>query len=408
MQQGKEHWQGRNLLVQTMAVVLVACAMMLWGCAPQANTPVSGSAGASASASASAMATSQEPPVIEGLTFDHAMDLQYADRFAVYYYDGGFKVIRVVDDVDYLLVPEGASAPAKLPKGMTVMQGPLDSIYLCATATASLFDAIDSLDTVKFTGTTADSWSIDCMRNAVNDGSIAYAGKYSAPDYERLVSGRCDLALESTMILHAPEVQEAIEKLDIPVFIEHSSFEGEPMGRVEWVKAIGALIDREDAAQAYFDEQAKVMTEMEQYANTDKTVAYFSVNSTGQVIVRRPGDFVAKSINIAGGKYAFPDLDDSGTMSTLKMSMEQFYATAVNVDYLVYNGTIEASLSSIQDLVDLDATFADYKAVREGHVWTVDKDMYQSTDKIAAMIEDFHILVTDGAESDMTFLHKVN
>ena len=336
------------------------------------------------------------------------MDLQYADRFAVYYYEDGFKVIRVVDDVDYLLVPEGAKVPAKLPKNMVVLQAPLDHIYLCATATASLFNAIDSLDTVKFTGTNVDGWSIDCMREAVGDGRIAFAGKYSAPDYEKLVSGGADLALESTMILHAPEVQEAIAKLDIPVFIEHSSFESEPMGRVEWVKVVGALIDREDAAQAYFDEQAKVMAEMEQYQNTGKTVAFFSVNSTGQVIVRRPGDFVAKSINIAGGKYAFPDLDDSGTMSTLKMSMEQFYATAVNVDYLVYNGTIEAALKSVNDLVALDSTFADYKAVREGNVYTCDKDMYQSIDKIGAMIEDFHILVSGGSADDMTFLHKVS
>lgn len=378
-----------------LAIVVLACTLCLVGCSPSSRS--------------SASSTSKDgEPTIEGLTYQSKMDLEYATCFNVYYYDNGFKVISVTDDVDYLLVPEGASAPAKLPKGMVVLQAPLDHIYLCATATASLFNAIDSLDAVKFTGTTADNWSIDCMREAVSSGAIAYAGKYSAPDYERLVSGGADLALESTMILHAPEVQEAIEKLDIPVFIEHSSFESEPMGRVEWVKVIGALIDREDAATAYFDSQAKVMAEMEKYENTGKTVAFFSVNSTGQVIVRRPGDFVAKSINIAGGKYAFPDLDDSGTTSTLKMSMEQFYATAVNVDYLVYNGTIEAALNKVDDLLALDVTFADYKAVKEGHLYTCDKDMYQSTDKIGAMIEDFHTLVTGGSESDMTFLHKVN
>ncbi len=30
----------------------------------------------------------------------------------------------------------------------------------------------------------------------------------------------CDLAIESTMILHTPKVQEMIEDLDIPVFID--------------------------------------------------------------------------------------------------------------------------------------------------------------------------------------------
>ena len=383
------------------SVLLAACALAL--AALLALTGCS-----SGSGSGSQPAAENGAPTIEGHAYQSSMDLEYATQFAVHYYDGGFKVISIIDDVDYLLVPEGATAPVALPKGMVVLQAPLDRIYLCATATASLFNAIDSLDTVKFSSVTAENWSIDCMTDAMNAGSVAYAGKYNAPDYEKLVSGRANLALESTMILHAPEVQEAIEKLDIPVFIEHSSYESEPMGRVEWVKVIGALIDREDAAKAFFDEQAKVMTEMAQYQNTGKTVAFFSVNSTGQVIVRRPGDFVAKSIEIAGGKYAFPDLDDSSATSTVKISMEQFYSTAVNVDYLVYNGTIETPLSSVDDLLALDATFADYKAVREGHLYTCEKDMYQSTDKIGSMIEDFHTLVSGGPSESMTFLHKVS
>ena len=33
--------------------------------------------------------------------------------------------------------------------------------------------------------------------------------------------------------------------------------------------------------------------------------------------------------------------------------------------------------------------------------------MYQATDKLAELIGDFHILVTDGDDSGMTFLKKV-
>ena len=397
--------KGRSLLGALLLAILLA--FMATGCSQGSSSGSASSASASGAASASA-ASAKEPPAIDGLTFEKAMDLEYADQFAVFYYNDGFKVLRVMSDVDYLIVPEGAQAPAKLPKGMVKLQQPLDSIYLCATATASLFDAIDSLDAIKFTGTDVKGWSIESMRNAVESGTIKYAGKYSAPDYETLVSSGCDMALESTMILHAPEVKEAIEKLDIPVFIEHSSFESEPMGRVEWAKAFGALLNKEDVAEKYFEEQEKVLGEMADFQQTGKTVAFFSVNSTGQVVVRRPGDYISKSIAIAGGSYAFPDLDDSGTLSTLKMSMEEFYKTAVKVDYLIYNGTIEEPLSSIDDLIQLDSTFADYKAVKEGHVYTCDKDMYQATDKIASMIHDFHILVSGGDEQGLVFLTKVS
>ena len=44
----------------------------------------------------------------------------------------------------------------------------------------------------------------------------------SAPDYELIVSEKCGLAIESTMIYHSPEVKEKLEEFGIPVLVEHS------------------------------------------------------------------------------------------------------------------------------------------------------------------------------------------
>ena len=372
------------------AALFVACALLAVGCS-----------GGSSSES------QPQAPQIEGLTYESSMDLKYATQFAVHYYQDGYKVLETANDTQYLVVPEGAQAPSALPEGMVVLQQPLDNIYLAATATASLFDAIGGLDAVTMTGTKVDDWSVDAMREAMDAGKITFVGKYSAPDYETMVDKGCDLALESTMILHSPDVKEALEKLGIPVLIELSSYEADPMGRVEWARFFGALLNREAEADAFFAEQEKIIEDMGVFESTGKTVAFFSVNSNGQVVVRRPGDFITKSIEMAGGEYPFSYLDDSGKLSTMKISMEEFYATAVDADYLVYNGTIEAPLSSLNDLLDKNQTFSEYKAVKEGHLYTTDKDMYQATDKLAELIGDFHILVTDGDDSGMTFLKKV-
>lgn len=73
----------------------------------------------------------------------------------------------------------------------------------------------------------------------MEDGSIVFAGKYSEPDYELLVNSGCNLAIESTMILHTPKVQEMIEQMGIPVFTDRSSYENHPLGRTEWIKSLG-------------------------------------------------------------------------------------------------------------------------------------------------------------------------
>ena len=52
------------------------------------------------------------------------------------------------------------------------------------------------------------------------------------------------------MISHSPEVVENLENFGIPVMIDYSSYESHPLGRVEWVKFYGALLGKEEEAEA--------------------------------------------------------------------------------------------------------------------------------------------------------------
>ena len=128
----------------------------------------------------------------------------------------------------------------------------LDNIYLVATSAMDLFCALDGLDSISLSGTNADGWYIDEAKKALEDGSISFAGKYSAPDYELILSKNCDLAIESTMIYHKPEVKEKLEQFGIPVLVEHSSYESHPLGRTEWLKLYGVLLGKEELADKLF------------------------------------------------------------------------------------------------------------------------------------------------------------
>ena len=183
-------------------------------------------------------------PEIDGLTYESTMDLTYATEFDVYDYKDGYKLLDVHEDRQYLVVPEGKEAPEGLSEDIVVLQQPLDHIYMAATAIMSLLDAVDAIDQVKFSGLNASGWYVEDAKKAMESGDMIYAGKYSEPDYETLVNGECDLAVESTMILHTPKVQEMIEDLDIPVFVDYSSYESHPLGRTEWIILYGAMLNK--------------------------------------------------------------------------------------------------------------------------------------------------------------------
>lgn len=347
-------------------------------------------------------------PEIEGLTYESTMDLTYATEFDVYYYKDGYKLLDVHEDRQYLVVPEGKEVPEGLPEDFVVLQQPLDHIYMAATAIMSLVDAVDAIDQVKFSGVNASGWYVEGAKKAMESGEMIYAGKYSEPDYETLVNGECDLAVESTMILHTPKVQEMIEDLDIPVFVDYSSYESHPLGRTEWIKLYGAMLNKEDAADCFFEEQAQVIEKLKGFENTEKTVVYFYVNTDGSIVVRKSEDYIPSMIEIAGGRYAFKNLKNADSNApSVKLTMEEFYATAVDADYLIYNGTIDGQVKSISDLEAKSNLFSEFEAVKEGNVWYTGKNLYQATDTVGELIMDMHLMLTDGNPKEMTFLEKM-
>lgn len=337
-----------------------------------------------------------------------SMELHYADQFSVDYYDGGYKLISIKDGGSYLVVPEGSEPPSGLSEEIVVLRQPLDHVYLVATSAMDFICGIESLDKIALSGTEASGWYIKEAREAMEAGDIAYAGKYSAPDYERILAAGCDLAVESTMIYHSPEVKEQMETLGIPVLVERSSYESHPLGRMEWIRLYGALFNKEELAEEQFFKQEALLKEAMAGESTGKTAAFFYVSSGGYVNVRKSGDYVAKMISLAGGTYV-PETPggEENALSTMNMEMEAFYAAAREADYILYNSTIDGELETMEQLLEKNSLLSDFKAVKNGNVWCTGKNMFQETMGLGSMILEMHQIFTGEAEDEMEYFHKL-
>ena len=336
------------------------------------------------------------------------MELDYATQFTVDEYADGSRLVTIGGTDQYLVVPEGVSAPAGLPEDVTVLQQPLDQIYLVATSAMDLFRSLDGLGSIRLAGTDADGWYIPEARQALEDGTILYAGKYNAPDYELILSEGCDLAVESTMINHNPEVKEQLERLGVPVLVERSSYESNPLGRMEWIKLYGVLLGKEEEAEAAFDQAAAAAEALADGQSTGKSVAFFYINSMGTVNVRKTGDYVAEMIRVAGGSY-LPDqpAENDNALSTMNMDMESFYQAAREADVLIYNSTIGGELQTLDQLLDKSPLLADFKAVQTGNVWCTGKNMFQESMALGDMIGEIHRVLTEEDPQGLAYLHRL-
>lgn len=345
--------------------------------------------------------------ISQELAYDHSLELSYAEEFSVDYYENGYALLAISDGSRYLVVPEGQSAPGDLEKDIVVLQKPLENMYLVASAAMDMFVSLDALDSLRFTGTKPDGWYIDAARQAMEAGNILYAGKYSAPDYEQILSENCGLAIENTMIYHTPEVKEQLEKFGVPVMVDYSSYESNPLGRTEWVKLYGLLTGKEAEAEQIFDREAEAFEAISQEDKTGDTVAFFYITTNGEVNVRKSSDYLPKMIELAGGKYIFPELgDEDSASSTVSMQMEEFYAKAKDADYIIYNSTIDGELSSVDDLLGKNSLLGNMKAVQEGRVFCTSKNLYQSSMELGTIISDIHKML-NGETDSLTYIYKL-
>lgn len=352
------------------------------------------------------------PANTESLVFSHAYPLNYATQFTADCYEGGYTLLTIPESGQkFLIVPESAAQVDDLPEDVAVLHQPVQNIYLVSTSMMDLFVALDGLDSISLSGTKAEGWYLDEARSAMDAGQITYAGKYSAPDYEQILASDCGLALENTMIYHTPEVKEQLERFGIPVLVERSSYEGSPLARMEWIKLVGILLGKEEAAERIFAEQEAKIAPLLEQPSTGKTAVFFSITANGLANVRKGGDYIAQMIGLAGGEYVFSDLTDSGNnLSTMNLPLEDFYAGAKDADILIYNSTIEGVVETREQLIAKCSMLADFRAVQNGNVWCTSQSFFQKSMELADLILDMHTVFSEDEpdENSLKFLIKVS
>lgn len=376
------------------------------------------SAGKNAGAKGTSAATGSNSTA-DPLVYDHSMELSYAENFAVDYYEGGYKLLttrlngdrilivpkhqQAPEDAEALVSPSAEGKPGKL----IVLQEPVKNLYLVASSVMDMFAQLDSMDAISMCGLKEEDWYIPAAKQAMKDGTLLYAGKYSQPDYELLLSQNCSMAIENSMIYHTPEVMEKLEEFGIPTLVEYSSYEEHPLGRVEWVRFFGALLDQEEKADQLFEKQKEALKRVETEESTGKTVAFFYITSNGLVQVRQSTDYIPKMIELAGGKYVFENLGDPDSRrSTVNLQLEDFYDGAQDADFLVYNTTIDRQVQTLEDLLKKCSLLKDFKAVKNHQVWCTTEDMYQQSMSAGNLIEDFHRMLT-GDDKETRYLYRL-
>ena len=317
--------------------------------------------------------------------------LEFATGFKIEYLKDGCKKLTDGEGRDLLLVPRGQKPPAGYENALKI-EIPVRKVVTCSTTQAAFLKPLGVLSSIAGVTTEEKHWYIDEVKKAMEKGGIAYLGKNTAMDYEKLQALRPDVVFIYTKTPGMSEVLQKLNELGIPVAVDNEYLEEHPLARMEWVKFLAAFYDKEKEADSFFNQavkRAKGVEEKTAGAKVKPKVLWGSF-SQGKVYVPRADSYVAKMIAMAGGDYLFKDQAGTGSAA---ITLEEFYARGKEADIYISSTSPNYGVTSIQKIIEQGEVLSGLNTVKEGKVWCFQPWYWQALDKTDEQIEDLAAII---------------
>ncbi len=276
----------------------------------------------------------------------------------------GYKVqVRNPQDTTEVLGEYHFSRKGKTNASTGTIKIPVANVALNSTTFVPFFDKLDAHDLIGGVSY-ANRVSNARVKQRFDEGLTLEIAGGDGLDMERLLM----VDPEVLMVYKFGESNfQRVQEQGIPVVMNMEYMESEPLGRAEWIKLIGCMLDRYDEAEKLFENIARDYNEVRELAaSTERNPVVFS-GSKYEKVWFAPGNktFVSQFIRDAGGVYAFEHIEGQGNV---ELDFENVLATINTADYwgLIVSSREDFRLS---DLLKMAPEYALINAFREGQVF---------------------------------------
>ncbi len=295
------------------------------------------------------------------------LSLQYARGFSVDYF-GAYRVVTVSGNgiqkkFQYVLVQRGHESPNGY-EGVPRIEIPVRTVI--ATSTTHLphieklgeVRSLVGIDHIKYVNSEA-------VNQRFAAGELTEVGRDRSIDLEKV------LMLQPDLVITDSQAQDntylTLQEAGVPVVVNTAYAEPSLLGRVEWIKFVGAFFNKEEQASAQFDSivaRYEVHRALTQGLPADKRPTVF-VGSLwrGTWFMSGGKTYPAQLLRDAGANYLWAD-DDS--QQSLALDFETVYEKAYDADCWI---TMRNEWRSRDDVVAEDARYRKFAAFETGNVF---------------------------------------
>ena len=294
--------------------------------------------------------------------------IKYAHGFRIDDH-GAYREVSIVnqtagktDTLHYLLVEEGSKPPAGRP-GVPVITTPVKTIAVSSSVHIALAQFAGVADRITGVGNLNYLYS-PIVREGIRTGKVKQIGIESGINNELLIAMHPGVFI----IMSNPDAAfgqyKTLIDAGIPVLPGADWLETTPLGRAEWVKLIGALVDREDSVARKFDSVERTYLALAAIGSSAKVKPSVITGMPYKGVWYTPAgeSYVAQYLRDAGADYHWSDTKGTGSIG---LNIESVVPIALKADYWLQPG----DAATLKDITDKDTRFGSFHSFATGSVY---------------------------------------
>lgn len=274
-------------------------------------------------------------------------------------YASGFTISAGADSISSIIIKnpwQGADSVTMTYRA----DKPAERIVAMSSTYVAMLESLGEVDRV--VGVSGrDFISSEALRS--RGDKVADVGYDTNIDFEKLVMLNPDLVL--LYGVNGPNlIEDKLKELDIPYMYMGEYIEESPLGKAEWVVAVGELIGKRNEAVALFDSIAcsynDIKSRYSEAADRPKVMINAPYNDSWWMPSTK--NYMAQLIEDAGGDYIYKKNEGNASVA---IDIEEAYMLMSDADVWLNPG----QAASLSQVAAMTPRFTDTKPFKNGEVW---------------------------------------
>ncbi|MEM1257204.1 MAG: ABC transporter substrate-binding protein [Bacteroidota bacterium] len=309
---------------------------------------------------------------IEDIEKTSVIGVTYAKSFSIENHDG-FRVVHVnrpwpgaTKSFKYLIVPKEKLAIMTFPKSAydAIITTPIKSLVATSTTHIPALESLNALDKLVGFSDTKYISSIPA-RKLIAKGKIRELGNNESLNTEMVLELRPDVIV-GFGIDDQNSPYKIFQKANIPVVYNGDWTEETPLGKAEWLKFFGVLLNKEKEADSLFREIETAYFNIKELASEAKTRPTVLSGATYKDVWYVPaGDsWAAQFISDAHANYLYQDTEGTGSLS---LSLESVLEKAQYAEHWVTT----SQFTSYKEMEQANNHYLGFKPFQDKNVYSI-------------------------------------